>query len=50
VGASANVVVAGISGRAGYPISFARFMKYGIPITIQGLVLSSVWLWFLFLR
>ena len=50
VGASANVVVAGISGRAGYPISFARFMKYGVPITIQGLLLSSVWLWFLFLR
>ena len=50
VGASANVVVAGLAGRAGHPISFARFMKYGIPITLQGLVISSVWLWFLFLR
>lgn len=50
VGASANVVVAGISGRAEHPISFSRFMKYGVPITVQGLLISSVWLWFMFFR
>lgn len=50
VGASANVVVAGIAARAEHPISFSRFMKYGVPITLQGLLLSSVWLWLLFLR
>ncbi len=50
VGASANVVVSGISARAGHPISFVRFMKYGVPITLQGLVISSIWLWLKFLR
>lgn len=50
VGAAANLVGAGISARAGHPVSFIRFMKYGVPITLQGLVLSSLWLWFLFLR
>jgi Na+/H+ antiporter NhaD/arsenite permease-like protein len=50
VGAAANLVGTGISARAGHPISFVRFMKYGVPITLQGLIISSVWLWFLFLR
>lgn len=50
VGASANVVVAGISARAEHPISFLRFMKYGVPVTLQGLVISSLWLWLKFLR
>ncbi len=50
VGAAANLVGAGISARAGHPISFARFMRYGVPITLQGLLISSLWLWLLFLR
>lgn len=50
VGASANVVVAGIAARAEHPLSFTRFLKYGIPVTLQGLILCSIWLWFLFLR
>jgi Na+/H+ antiporter NhaD/arsenite permease-like protein len=50
VGASANVVTAGISARAGHPVSFLQFMKYGVPITLQSLVLASLWLWFIFLR
>lgn len=50
VGASANVVVAGIAERARQPISFVRFMKYGIPITLQGIIISAVYLWLRFLR
>lgn len=50
VGASANVVVAGIAERSRHPLSFVRFMKYGIPITLQGIILSSIYLWFKFLR
>lgn len=50
VGASANVVVAGLAARTEHPISFIRFMKYGIPVTLQGLIISSVWLWLRFLR
>lgn len=50
VGASANVVVAGLAGRSGHKISFVRFMKYGIPMTLVALVVSSLWLWLRFLR
>ena len=50
IGASANVVVAGIADRAKHPISFVRFLKYGIPLTLQGLIISSVYLWLRFLR
>jgi hypothetical protein len=30
VGASRNVIVAGLAERAGYPISFSIFLKYGV--------------------
>ena len=48
IGASANVVVAGISSRSGHPIGFLRFMKYGVPMTIMSLAISSVYLYFRF--
>lgn len=50
IGASANVVVAGIAGRSGYPITFKRFLKYGVPLTFLSLVVSTIYLWLLFLR
>jgi len=50
VGASANVVVIGIAERAHHPIPFVRFLKYGIPITVQGIIISAVYLWLMFLR
>lgn len=34
VGASANVVVLGIAARNGHPISFWRFTKYGLIVTL----------------
>ncbi len=33
IGASANVVVASMSERRGRPISFLRFLRYGLPVT-----------------
>lgn len=33
IGASANVVVLGIAARAGYPISFWEFTRYGLIVT-----------------
>jgi Na+/H+ antiporter NhaD/arsenite permease-like protein len=45
IGASANVVVIGIAERAGYKISFARFMKMGVPVTLLTLALSQVYVW-----
>jgi len=41
IGASANVVVAGMSERAGKKISFLRFMAYGIPVTLISLAVAT---------
>jgi len=49
VGASANVIVAGLAERAGYPISFAAFLKYGLIITIESLLIASVYIWLRYL-
>jgi Na+/H+ antiporter NhaD/arsenite permease-like protein len=44
IGASANVVTTGIAEKAGYKISFYRYLKEAAPITIVSLILSSVYL------
>jgi Na+/H+ antiporter NhaD/arsenite permease-like protein len=49
VGASANVVVAGISERSGHPIGFVRFLRYGIPITLMSIALSTLYIWLRYL-
>src|ERR671910_2945278 len=43
IGASANVVVAGMSERAGQRISFLKFMLYGIPVTLVSLAIATVY-------
>ncbi len=45
VGASANVVVLGIAARSGHPISFWRFTKYGIVVTLVLIPISGLYLW-----
>ena len=35
IGASANVVTAGMSEEAGYPISFNEFFKAGFPVMLM---------------
>ena len=45
VAAGANVVVLGIAAKAGHPLSFWRFTKYGIVVTFATLVLSWVYVW-----
>ena len=49
IGASANVVVASIAERNGYKITFWHFMKYGVPVTVMTLILSSGYLWLRYL-
>ncbi|MFZ7132213.1 MAG: SLC13 family permease [Eubacteriales bacterium] len=44
LGASANVVVAGIAERHGQPISFMRYMKIGFPMMIISIVVSTIYL------
>jgi Na+/H+ antiporter NhaD/arsenite permease-like protein len=43
IGASANVVVAGMSERAGQRISFLKFMVYGIPVTLISLAVATLY-------
>jgi Na+/H+ antiporter NhaD/arsenite permease-like protein len=50
IGASANVVIVDIAGRAGYRISFWQFIKLGFPIMLGSIALSSLYLWVVFLR
>jgi Na+/H+ antiporter NhaD/arsenite permease-like protein len=45
VGASANVVVAGIAGRSGHPIRFGEFLKYGVVVTAVSIAISAAYLW-----
>jgi Na+/H+ antiporter NhaD/arsenite permease-like protein len=45
VGASANVVVANMAGRAGHAITFRAFLPYGILVSAVSLVMSSVYLY-----
>ncbi len=45
VGASANVVVANMASRAGYPIRFTEFFKYGSVIVVESLLISTVYVY-----
>ncbi|MBR1649487.1 MAG: sodium:proton antiporter, partial [Alphaproteobacteria bacterium] len=44
IGASANVIIAGIASREGHPIKFMGFMKYSLPIMFMTIILSAIWL------
>ena len=44
IGASANLVTAGIAERAGFPISYARFAKVGIPVMLIAATVGTLWL------
>ena len=50
IGASANVVIVDIARKAGYPISFWQFFKLGFPVMLGSVLMSAVYLWFLYLR
>lgn len=47
IGASANVVSAGISAAHGRPISFGAFARYGIPLTFCQITLAAVYVFIL---
>ncbi|WP_308209715.1 hypothetical protein [Actinomadura madurae] len=49
IGASANVVVLGIAARHGTPISFWRFTRYGLVVTLAMVALSTPYLWLRYL-
>ncbi len=45
IGASANVIMVGFAEKAGHPISFLRFMAYGVPITFMTVAISTIYVW-----
>jgi Na+/H+ antiporter NhaD/arsenite permease-like protein len=45
IGASANVILASMAEREGHPITFGAFLRYGVPVTIGTVLISTVYLW-----
>ena len=45
IGASANVIVLGMAEKAGYKISFLRFVAYGAPITAITVFIAMIYVW-----
>ena len=50
VGASANIVVANLARRAGHEISFGQFFRYGAVVVVESLLISTAYLWLVYLR
>ncbi|MED4974497.1 MULTISPECIES: ArsB/NhaD family transporter [Geobacillus thermoleovorans group] len=49
IGASANVIVAGIASREGHGFTYVDFLKIGAPLTLIALLLSHAYLWLRYL-
>jgi len=49
IGASANVVAAGLAEREGYPIKFFDFIKQGTPVTVITVIVALGLLWLKYL-
>ena len=43
IGASANVVVASISGKHGYPITFKDYLKVGFPVMLVTVAVATAY-------
>lgn len=50
IGAAANVIVSETSAHNGYPITFMKFLKYGVVTMIISLVISSAYIYLRFLH
>ncbi|MEO8468764.1 MAG: ArsB/NhaD family transporter [Chloroflexota bacterium] len=49
IGASANVVVANLSAKAGQKITFSAFLPYGVLVVFESLVIATVYVWLRYL-
>jgi Na+/H+ antiporter NhaD/arsenite permease-like protein len=49
VGASANVVVVNMAARGGNPIRFWEFFRYGAVVVLMSLVISTLYVWLVYL-
>ena len=48
IGASANVIVAGMAAREGHPINFLRFLIWSIPVMLVSVAMATVYLYLRF--
>jgi len=44
LGSAPNIVAVGLLAQAGYRITFGRFMRDGVPVTVVTLIIASIWL------
>ena len=44
IGASANVVLTGVSAKHGHPVTYMQFLKVGFPMMIMSIVLCSIYM------
>ncbi|MCJ7661831.1 MAG: hypothetical protein MUO67_22020 [Anaerolineales bacterium] len=44
IGSAPNIVAVGLLAHAGYRLSFSRFMRDGVPVTIATLIIATIWL------
>ncbi|MFD1957395.1 ArsB/NhaD family transporter [Paenibacillus thailandensis] len=49
IGASANLVVAGLAGKEGYPIRFVPYLKIGFPLMLLSIAICSVYIYLRYL-
>jgi Na+/H+ antiporter NhaD/arsenite permease-like protein len=48
VGATANLIAAGLAGRAGHTITFGKFLKAGAPLTLLSLGIATVYVRYMY--
>ncbi len=49
IGASANVIVAGMSAARGQPITFRGYLRYGVPATLVTMIVCTIDIWLRYL-
>ncbi|HET7521770.1 MAG TPA: ArsB/NhaD family transporter [Bacillales bacterium] len=49
IGASANVIVAGLASNEGYKLSFIKYMLVGLPMMLLSIVIATVYVYFRYL-
>ncbi|MGH2418801.1 MAG: SLC13 family permease [Candidatus Limnocylindria bacterium] len=49
IGASANVILAGMAEREGHPIGFGQFLRYGLPVTVGTMLIATAYVWLRYL-
>ncbi|TVY01409.1 ArsB/NhaD family transporter [Cohnella terricola] len=49
IGASANLITAGLAAKEGYPITFLKFLKYGFPFMLLSVAISCLYVYLRYL-